>query len=74
MNCPAVYGCGVAFRLTPNSDGSWTESLLPTFCSTADCADGSFPEAALAFDKAGNLYKYCGRLAALRLRTARYSG
>jgi uncharacterized repeat protein (TIGR03803 family) len=56
MNCPALYGCGVAFRLTPDSDGSWTESLLHIFCSTADCADGSFPEAALVFDKAGNLY------------------
>jgi hypothetical protein len=37
MNCSAVYGGGVAFRLTPNSDGTWTKSLLNIFCSTADC-------------------------------------
>lgn len=56
MKCPAVYGCGIAFKLTPNSAGSWTESVLHIFCSAANCADGRFPEAALVFDKAGNLY------------------
>jgi uncharacterized repeat protein (TIGR03803 family) len=57
MNCPdGFYGCGVAFKLTPNPVGSWSESLPYTFCSAAACADGSWPNAALLFDNAGNLY------------------
>jgi uncharacterized repeat protein (TIGR03803 family) len=57
MNCPdGAYGCGVAFKLTPNADGSCSESLPYTFCPTATCVDGAYPNAALIFDKAGNLY------------------
>src|ERR1700688_4120428 len=26
-------GCGVVFKLTPNSSGKWTESVLYSFCS-----------------------------------------
>jgi uncharacterized repeat protein (TIGR03803 family) len=45
-------GCGVVFKLTPNADGSWTESVLRRFGGTrAKC-----PEAGLIFDGAGNLY------------------
>ena len=47
---------GTVFKLTPNPDGSWTESVLHDFCSLPNCADGSDPQAALIFDKAGNLY------------------
>jgi len=36
-------GCGVVFKLTPNSDGSWTESVLYSFCSLTNCADGQNP-------------------------------
>jgi uncharacterized repeat protein (TIGR03803 family) len=46
-------GCGVVFKLTPNPDGSWTESVLHTF---TDVPDGRFPNAGLIFDQAGNLY------------------
>jgi uncharacterized repeat protein (TIGR03803 family) len=46
----------VVFKLTPNSDGSWTESVLYSFCSLDNCADGADPTAGLIFDKAGNLY------------------
>jgi hypothetical protein len=54
MNCSGgPYGCGVAFKLTPNPGGSWSESLLYAFCPGA-CTDGAFPNAALIFDKAGN--------------------
>jgi uncharacterized repeat protein (TIGR03803 family) len=49
-------GCGVVFKLRPNSNGSWTESVLYSFCSVAACADGFFPDAGLIFDAAGSLY------------------
>src|SRR5258708_8182362 len=45
--------CGVVFKLTHNSDGSWTQSVLYTF---AGGSDGSEPVAGLVFDAAGNLY------------------
>jgi uncharacterized repeat protein (TIGR03803 family) len=45
-------GCGVVFELSPGS-GGWTETVLYTFLGGAD---GAFPIAGLAFDKAGNLY------------------
>ena len=43
---------GTVFKLTPNSDGSWSESVLHVF----DGWDGGNPAAQLTFDKAGNLY------------------
>jgi uncharacterized repeat protein (TIGR03803 family) len=47
---------GVVFKLAPNSDGSWTESVLYTFCSLTNCSDGSSPDGNLIFDQSGNLY------------------
>jgi uncharacterized repeat protein (TIGR03803 family) len=52
----AANGAGTVFMLTPNSSGGWTESVLYTFCSVTDCADGWFPFAGLIFDAAGSLY------------------
>ena len=49
-------GCGTVFKLKPNSDGSWTESVLYSFCQLANCADGLEPYGGLIFDGAGNLY------------------
>ena len=46
-------GCGVVFKLAPNSDGTWAESVLYSFTGGAD---GSNPDAGLIFDAAGNLY------------------
>jgi uncharacterized repeat protein (TIGR03803 family) len=46
-------GCGVVFKLTPNSDGSWTESVLYSFTGGND---GGYPSGPLIFDQAGNLY------------------
>jgi uncharacterized repeat protein (TIGR03803 family) len=43
---------GVVFRLTP----SGKETGLYSFCRQSGCADGAFPDAALVFDKKGNLY------------------
>jgi uncharacterized repeat protein (TIGR03803 family) len=47
---------GTVFKLTQNADGSWTESVLYSFCSRTNCGDGTEPEASLIFDQAGNLY------------------
>jgi uncharacterized repeat protein (TIGR03803 family) len=44
---------GTVFKLTPNPDGSWTETMLHSFGSGTDGAD---PFAGVVFDAAGNLY------------------
>jgi len=36
-------GCGTVFELQPGSGGTWTESVLYSFCPTNDCTDGSIP-------------------------------
>jgi uncharacterized repeat protein (TIGR03803 family) len=46
-------GCGTVFKLTPGSDGHWTETVLYKF---AGGDDGAGPAAGLVFDQAGNLY------------------
>jgi uncharacterized repeat protein (TIGR03803 family) len=45
---------GVVFKMTPNSNGTWSESVIYTF--TGFPGDGSSPLAGLTFDQAGNLY------------------
>jgi uncharacterized repeat protein (TIGR03803 family) len=50
-------GCGVVFELSPNSDGSWTETVLYVFCSLTNCTDGEDPlSGPLVRDATGNLY------------------
>ena len=44
------YGCGTVFRLAP--DG--TETILHSFCSQSNCADGAAPRAVLTRDGKGN--------------------
>jgi uncharacterized repeat protein (TIGR03803 family) len=51
-----AHGYGVVFKLAPNADGTWTESVLYSFGGLADLADGAQPYAGLVFDTAGNLY------------------
>ena len=46
-------GWGTVFELTPNADGSWTETVLHSF--TCD-DDGFGPVAGLVLDATGNLY------------------
>jgi hypothetical protein len=46
-----VHGCGVAFRLAPNSNGGWTETVLHDFVDLQ-----GYPSAGLIFDAAGSLY------------------
>jgi uncharacterized repeat protein (TIGR03803 family) len=50
-----AYGGGIVFKLAPNPDGSWTESILHMFGSQSR-VDGLVPSARLVFDSAGNLY------------------
>jgi len=47
-----INGCGVVFKLTPNSDGSWTESVLHSFANHP----AANPYTGLVFDATGNLY------------------
>jgi len=49
-------GCGIVFELSPGVGGGWTETVLYSFCSDRECADGDSPRAGLIFDPAGNLY------------------
>lgn len=58
-------GAGVVFKITPESK----ETVLYSFCSQSNCADGEDPQTGLVFDGKGNLYgttlyggayDYCG--------------
>jgi uncharacterized repeat protein (TIGR03803 family) len=48
-----AFLAGTVFKLTPNSDGTWKESVLYSFTGGAD---GGSPRAGLIFDAAGYLY------------------
>jgi uncharacterized repeat protein (TIGR03803 family) len=45
---------GSVFELSPNKDGSWSESILYSFLGGN--SDGAAPSAEVTFDGAGNLY------------------
>lgn len=51
-------GCGTVFELSPgNGNGGWKETVLYSFCSLSDCADGEQPlTGPLVRDSDGNLY------------------
>ena len=49
--CEGGTGYGTVFQLKPQSDGSWTESVLYTFQGGVD---GSCPYAGVTFDSASN--------------------
>ncbi len=49
-----LYACGTVFRLTPQANGEWSESVLHSFES--DGHGGAGPYSSLVFDAAGNLY------------------
>jgi len=50
----SATGCGTVFELMPVESGSWRGKVLHEFGVSSE--DGSFPEASLIFDSAGNLY------------------
>lgn len=47
-------GYGTVFKLTPEPDGRWKETILHSFQDNG--VDGSAPHGALIFDATGNLY------------------
>ena len=49
-----AYGYGTVFKLAPNSNGTWNETLLHSFNKHGK--DGYNPDASLIFDAAGSLY------------------
>ena len=56
--CPVLPGygdpgCGVIFKLTPSTGGTWQETVLHTFTGGFD---GGSPNAGLAQNAAGNIY------------------
>ena len=51
--CGVGAGCGVVFELSPNTDGTWSESVLYSFTGAAD---GFEPIGGLVFDGHGNLF------------------
>jgi uncharacterized repeat protein (TIGR03803 family) len=53
FNYPQCY-CGVAFQLTPNSDGTWTYHRLHVFGTFKN--DGRYPYGGLTVDASGNVY------------------
>jgi uncharacterized repeat protein (TIGR03803 family) len=53
LGCNPTYGCGTVFKLSPNSGGGWTKTVLYSFM---DGDDGALPLAGLTFDGAGILY------------------
>jgi uncharacterized repeat protein (TIGR03803 family) len=46
---------GTIYQLS-NSGGTWTDTVLYTFCSADNCTDGNGSYAGLAEDSSGNLY------------------
>ncbi|HEY1656791.1 MAG TPA: choice-of-anchor tandem repeat GloVer-containing protein [Candidatus Sulfotelmatobacter sp.] len=46
-------GCGTVFKLSPNLNGTWTETLLRVFLGGTDVAQ---PASGVVMDAAGNLY------------------
>ena len=47
---------GVVFKLSPAPGSTWKETVLHTFCSTDNCADGHTPSGGLTMDASGNLF------------------
>src|SRR5579864_1286635 len=49
-----THGFGTVYRLSPNSSGGWTETILYSF--KGGSTDGAGPHSSLFRDSAGNLY------------------
>jgi uncharacterized repeat protein (TIGR03803 family) len=54
-----TYNYGTAFQLTPNGNGTWTESVLHSFNNNGD--DGYYLDAGLIIDATGSLYGVTAR-------------
>jgi uncharacterized repeat protein (TIGR03803 family) len=53
-------GVGTVYRLTPKPKGGWAFSVIYSFCSQPQCADGMFSKSPLIVDVNGNLYGLVG--------------
>ncbi len=51
-----LLGCVAALAVFASVEAACAESVLYSFCSQADCSDGSGPSTTLVADAAGNLY------------------
>ena len=51
----AQGGSGVAFELS-NGGGSWSETVVHSFCSKPACKDGEYPSSDLVADSSGNIF------------------
>ncbi len=52
-----AFGSGTVFELSPNGSGGWNETVIYSFCSAPNCADGASPAYSyVIFDSVGNLY------------------
>lgn len=54
LDCSGLSGCGTVFQLTPNSDGSWQETVISQF--EAQQPYGGEPSAPVVLDRQGNVY------------------
>jgi len=53
-DCFDFDGCGVVYKLSPNSDGSWTETVMYQFSGGSDGSEPSLDR--VLVDSAGNVY------------------
>jgi uncharacterized repeat protein (TIGR03803 family) len=52
-----AYDLGTVYELTPNGSGTWTNTILYSFCPQGPpCADGDSPQTGVIRDANGNLY------------------
>jgi uncharacterized repeat protein (TIGR03803 family) len=51
--------CGTAYKLAPQSGGTWGETILWSFGNPKSKGDGQEPQAGLLLDTGGNLYGTC---------------
>jgi len=57
LSCGGGDGCGVVYKLSPQENGGWVETVLYSFCSLSSCTDGSLPfKGPLVRDANGSLY------------------
>jgi uncharacterized repeat protein (TIGR03803 family) len=56
LGAVALASLVTLFTLASSTSRAQTESVLYSFCSLPNCADGSFPAANLILDEQGNLY------------------
>jgi len=57
LSAKCLIGCGLALAMSaPAAHAKGRDTLLHSFCTQQDCADGSMPEGGVIADSAGNLY------------------